>query len=88
MLHAATGRKDSGEPRGSPLRRVAPLVRHGGKQGGGVKRLWLYLEGRKLVAFGLVLVAAGNAAAQTGGWLLVRDAIDNSIRAGSEEAPP
>jgi hypothetical protein len=49
-----------------------------------VKRLWQYLEGRKLVAFGLVLVATGNAAAQTGGWLLVRDAIDKGIRAGNE----
>ena len=26
-----------------------------------MKRLWLYLEGRKLVALGLVLVATGNA---------------------------
>ena len=49
-----------------------------------MKRLWLYLEGRKLVAVGLVLVATGNAAAQTGGWLLVRDAIDKGIRAGNE----
>jgi ABC-type multidrug transport system fused ATPase/permease subunit len=49
-----------------------------------MKRLWLYLEGRKLVAFGLILVATGNAAAQTGGWLLVRDAIDKGIRAGNE----
>src|SRR5205823_1825369 len=32
----------------------------------------------------LRLVATGNAAAQTGGWLLVRDAIDNGIRAGNE----
>jgi ATP-binding cassette subfamily B protein len=29
----------------------------------------------------LILVAAGNAAAQTGGWLLVRNAIDKGIRA-------
>ncbi|MDX6440901.1 MAG: hypothetical protein QOE43_630, partial [Gaiellaceae bacterium] len=49
-----------------------------------MKRLWLYLEGRKLIAFGLILVATGNAAAQTGGWLLVRDAIDKGIRAGNE----
>ena len=47
-------------------------------------RLWRYLEGHKLVAFLLVLVAIGNAACQTGGWLLVRDAIDNGIRAGDE----
>ena len=32
----------------------------------------------------MLLVATGNAAAQTGGWLLVRDAIDNGIRAGDE----
>jgi len=49
-----------------------------------VKRLWRYLEGRKLLALLLMLVATGNAAAQTGGWLLVRDAIDNGIRAGNE----
>jgi ATP-binding cassette subfamily B protein len=49
-----------------------------------MKRLWRYLEGHKLVAFLLVLVAIGNAACQTGGWLLVRDAIDNGIRAGDE----
>jgi ATP-binding cassette subfamily B protein len=49
-----------------------------------VKRLWVYLEGHRLVAFLLVLVAAGNAACQTGGWLLVRNAIDNGIRARNE----
>jgi ABC-type multidrug transport system fused ATPase/permease subunit len=49
-----------------------------------VKRLWAYLEGHRLVAFLLVLVATGNAACQTGGWLLVRDAIDNGIRARNE----
>jgi ABC-type multidrug transport system fused ATPase/permease subunit len=49
-----------------------------------VKRLWRYLEGQKLLAFLLLLVATGNAAAQTGGWLLVRDAIDNGIRAHNE----
>jgi ABC-type multidrug transport system fused ATPase/permease subunit len=37
------------------------------------------MEGRKLAAAVMVLVGAGNAAAQTGGWLLVRDAIDNGI---------
>jgi ATP-binding cassette subfamily B protein len=46
-----------------------------------VKRLWRYLEGMKLWAILLLLVGAGNAACQTGGWLLVRDAIDNGIRA-------
>ena len=49
-----------------------------------MKRLWLYLEGMKLRAFALVLVATGNAAAQTGGWLLVRNAIDKGIRARNE----
>jgi ABC-type multidrug transport system fused ATPase/permease subunit len=47
-----------------------------------MRRLWRYLEGRKLWAFVLVLVGTANAACQTGGWLLVRDAIDNGIRAG------
>ena len=49
-----------------------------------MKRLWGYLEGHRLVAFLLVLVATGNAACQTGGWLLVRDAIDHGIRARNE----
>src|SRR5262245_54210575 len=49
-----------------------------------MKRLWRYLEGQKLWAFALLLIATGNAAAQTGGSLLVRDAIDNGIRAGDE----
>ena len=49
-----------------------------------MKRLWRYLEGHRLLAFLLVLVATGNAACQTGGWLLVRDAIDNGIRARNE----
>jgi ABC-type multidrug transport system fused ATPase/permease subunit len=44
-----------------------------------VKRLWKYLEGRKAFAALMVLVGAGNAAAQTGGWLLVRNAIDKGI---------
>jgi ABC-type multidrug transport system fused ATPase/permease subunit len=49
-----------------------------------MKRLWRYTEGHRLLAFLLVLVAAGNAACQTGGWLLVRSAIDNGIRARNE----
>jgi ABC-type multidrug transport system fused ATPase/permease subunit len=49
-----------------------------------VRRLTRYLEGRRLVAALMILVATGNAAAQTGGWLLVRDAIDNGIRARDE----
>ena len=49
-----------------------------------MRRLWRYLEGRKAWAFALLLVGAGNAAAQTGGWLLVRNAIDKGIRAHDE----
>jgi ATP-binding cassette subfamily B protein len=49
-----------------------------------VKRLWRYLEGQKLWTFLLILVATGNAAAQSGGWLLVRNAIDKGIRARNE----
>jgi ABC-type multidrug transport system fused ATPase/permease subunit len=49
-----------------------------------VKRLWKYMEGRKLFAALMVLVGAGNAVAQTGGWLLVRNAIDKGIVAGDE----
>src|ERR1700756_4444126 len=46
-----------------------------------MKSLLKYLEGQRFRATVMVLVAAGNAACQTGGWLLVRDAIDNGIRA-------
>jgi ABC-type multidrug transport system fused ATPase/permease subunit len=46
-----------------------------------VRRMARYLEGLRLRAALMVLVATGNAACQTGGWLLVRDAIDNGIRA-------
>jgi ABC-type multidrug transport system fused ATPase/permease subunit len=46
-----------------------------------VKRLVKYLEGLKLRALLMVLVATGNAACQTGGWLLVRNAIDKGIAA-------
>ena len=44
-----------------------------------MRRLWRYMEGRKGFAALMVLVGAGNAAAQTGGWLLVRNAIDKGI---------
>jgi ABC-type multidrug transport system fused ATPase/permease subunit len=44
-----------------------------------VRRLWKYMEGRKLSAALMILIGAGNAAAQTGGWLIVRDAIDHGI---------
>ena len=47
-------------------------------------RLWRYLKGRRAWAAFLILVGTGNAAAQTGGWLLVRNAIDKGIRAGNE----
>jgi ABC-type multidrug transport system fused ATPase/permease subunit len=49
-----------------------------------MRRLWKYMEGRKLYAALMVLVGTGNAAAQTGGWLLVRNAIDKGIVAGDE----
>jgi ABC-type multidrug transport system fused ATPase/permease subunit len=48
-----------------------------------VRGLNRYLEGLRLRAALMVLVATGNAACQTGGWLLVRDAIDHGIRAGN-----
>jgi ABC-type multidrug transport system fused ATPase/permease subunit len=50
----------------------------------GLSRLTRYLEGRWLVV-GLLLVAAvGEAGAQTGGWLLVRDAINNGVAKADE----
>jgi ABC-type multidrug transport system fused ATPase/permease subunit len=52
-----------------------------------MRRLWKYLEGRKLKAALMILIGAGNAAAQTGGWLLVRNAIDKGIVAGVEHRP-
>src|SRR5437762_3364294 len=36
LVHGCTEEGDSGEPGGFPLRRVAPLVRHGGKSGAGM----------------------------------------------------
>jgi ABC-type multidrug transport system fused ATPase/permease subunit len=45
----------------------------------GLSRLSIYLRGRGWAVAGLVVVATGQAAAQTGGWLLVRSAIDNGI---------
>lgn len=50
-----------------------------------MKRLWRYMEGRKRFAALMVLVGAGNAAAQTGGWLLVRNAIDKGIGPPADE---
>ena len=49
-----------------------------------MSRLWRYLGPHRFAASVLVLVAIGNAACQTGGWLLVRNAIDKGIRAGDE----
>ncbi len=50
----------------------------------GLSRLGLYVEGRWARIAVLLLVATGGAAAQAGGWLLVRAAIDNGIRRGDE----
>lgn len=49
-----------------------------------MRRLGKYLAGRKLMVAAMFLVGAGNAAAQTGGWLLVRNAIDKGIVPGNE----
>src|SRR6478736_6403839 len=49
-----------------------------------MRRLWRYMEGRKLFAAQMVVSGAGNAIAQTGGWLLVRNAIDKGITAHDE----
>src|SRR4051794_9568966 len=48
----------------------------------GLSRLSAYLQGKRWLVAGMVLVATGQAAAQTGGWLLVRAAIDNGIAKG------
>ncbi|HEX5261518.1 MAG TPA: ABC transporter ATP-binding protein [Gaiellales bacterium] len=45
----------------------------------GLSRLSRYLQGRWLVVTAMILVATGSAAAQSGGWLLVRAAIDDGI---------
>jgi ABC-type multidrug transport system fused ATPase/permease subunit len=44
-----------------------------------VRQLSRYLDGLRARAVLMVLVAIGNAACQTGGWLLVRQAIDKGI---------
>jgi ATP-binding cassette subfamily B protein len=43
-----------------------------------------YLEGRRLLVAALILAAIGEAAAQTGGWLLVREAINRGVAKGDE----
>jgi ABC-type multidrug transport system fused ATPase/permease subunit len=45
----------------------------------GITRLGRYLEGRWTLVAALILIATGSAAAQSGGWLLVRAAIDDGI---------
>jgi len=45
----------------------------------GLSRLTRYLEGRRLRVAVLLIAAGGEAAAQTGGWLLVRSAINRGI---------
>jgi ATP-binding cassette subfamily B protein len=50
----------------------------------GLTRLGRYLTGRWLLVAGLIAVATGSAAAQSGGWLLVRAAIDDGIAKGDE----
>jgi ABC-type multidrug transport system fused ATPase/permease subunit len=50
----------------------------------GLSRLSRYVEGRWLTVIWLAIVATGQAAALSGGWLLVRAAIDNGISKGDE----
>jgi len=52
-------------------------LRH--KRRTGLSRLTRYLEGQRLRVAVLLLAAVGEAAAQTGGWLLVRSAINRGI---------
>ncbi|HZS30989.1 MAG TPA: ABC transporter ATP-binding protein [Gaiellaceae bacterium] len=49
-----------------------------------MRRLTKYLEGRKLFAALMLLVGAGNAAAQSGGWLIIQNAINKGIVARNE----
>jgi ABC-type multidrug transport system fused ATPase/permease subunit len=59
-------------------------LRRSGRRRTGLTRLSRYLQGRWTVVGLLMLVATGGAAAQAGGWLLVRAAIDRGIAAGDE----
>jgi ABC-type multidrug transport system fused ATPase/permease subunit len=45
----------------------------------GLSRLSRYLQGRWVFVTAMIVVATGSAAAQSGGWLLVRAAIDDGI---------
>ncbi len=49
----------------------------------GITRLGRYLDGRWPLVAALILIATGSAAAQSGGWLLVRAAIDDGIARGN-----
>jgi len=49
------------------------------RQRTGLSRLSRYLQGRWLFVSAMILLATGSAAAQSGGWLLVRAAIDDGI---------
>jgi ABC-type multidrug transport system fused ATPase/permease subunit len=49
------------------------------RQRPGLTRLSRYLQGKRLRVTLLLLCAAGEAAAQSGGWLLVRSAINHGI---------
>ena len=55
-----------------------------GRRRTGLSRLGVYLRGRWWFVAWMVLVATGSAAAQSGGWLLVRAAIDDGIGKGDE----
>lgn len=50
----------------------------------GLARLGVYLHGRRLRVAALLAVGTGQAMALTGGWLLVRSAIDDGISKGDE----
>jgi len=50
----------------------------------GLSRLGVYLRGRWGFVAWMVVVATGSAAAQSGGWLLVRAAIDDGIGKSDE----
>jgi ABC-type multidrug transport system fused ATPase/permease subunit len=50
----------------------------------GLTRLARYLEGRWRFVALLMLAAVGEAAAQTGGWILVREAINRGVAKGDQ----
>ena len=79
LVDGADRRVGKAAPSSARRRAVRGAVRRRG--GGGMRRLWRYLDGLHGRAALMVLVAVGNAACQTGGWLLVRSAIDKGIAA-------